>query len=126
MKNPTMKTLLTEWRQLLKEGDHLGHVAFFRPDGEPTQQEHAILQYYSDGSNEYDQTIPQELSDMPSNKVHTIGNLAFKYFEENVPLEEAQEACKYDFGHTDDITFLGMDPEEVSYAYSVFDRGGIY
>ena len=50
MKNPTMKTLLTEWRNLLKEGDHAGHVSFFRPDGEPTQQEHAILQHYGDGS----------------------------------------------------------------------------
>ena len=126
MKNPTMKELLTEWRTLLKEGDHPGHVAFFGPDGEPAQEEHQILQYYGDGSNVYDQTIPDALSHIQNkNLVHTIGNLAFKYFEENIPLGEAQEDCKYDFGHTEEITFLGMDKEEVSYAYEVFDQGGI-
>ena len=123
MKNPTMKELLTEWRTLLREGDHAGHVAFFTPDGEPSQEEHQILDYFANQSNVYDQTIPDALSHIQNkNMVHTIGNLAFLYFEENVPLGEAQEACKYDFVHTDEITFLGMDPEEVDYAYEVFDN----
>ena len=122
MKKPTMKTLLTEWRQLLSEGS----ITMMLPDGEPSQQEHAILQYYGDGSNEYDQTVPQELSDIPANKVHTIGNLAFNYFVENFSLEEAIGNASNDFGHTDDITFLAMSPEDVEYAYQVFDQGGIY
>ena len=122
MKNLTMKTLLTEWRQLLNEST----IKFKLPDGALSQQEHTILQYYGDGSNEYNETIPPELSDLPPDKVHTIGNLAFKYFEENIPLEEAQDDCERDFGHTDDITFLAMSKEDVKYAYEVFDQGGIY
>jgi len=120
MKNPTMKTLLTEWRQVLKEERS---VFFFNPDGEPAQAEHAILDFFA--QNTYVQgNIPPELSQDDPDKVNTIGNLASLYFDEGLPLAEAQEACLYDFKHTDGITFLGMNPEEVEYAYEVFDNGG--
>ena len=119
MKNLTMKALLTEWRQQLKEG-----ISFTTNNGEPTQEEHAILDFYS--KNTYTEIIPPELTGDDPDKVHTIGNLASLYFDEGVPVEEAIEACAENFGHTDDITFLAMSPEDVKYAYSVFDAGGIY
>jgi len=120
VENPTMKTLLTEWRKQLKEG-----ISFHLPNGEPTQEETAILDFFA--KNTYVQgNIPPELSGDNPDKVNTIGNLASLYFDEGLPVEEAIEACAENFGHTDDITFLAMSPEDVKYAYSVFDAGGIY
>jgi len=113
-----MKELLTEWRKLLREG-----VSFTLPNGEPTQAENYILDFYA--KNTYTQIIPPELSQDDPNKVHTIGNLASLYFDENLSLAEAQEACQEQFGHTDDITFLALSPEDVAYAYRVFDNGGL-
>ena len=115
-----MKKLLTEWRNLLNEST----IRFTLPNGEPTQEENAILDYFA--KNTYVQgNIPPELSQDNPDKVNTIGNLASLYFDDGLPLAEAQEACQEQFGHTDDITFLAMSPEDVEYAYEVFDRGGI-
>ena len=107
-------------RGLINEG-----VSFRLPNGEPTQEENAILDFFA--KNTYVQgNIPPELSGDSPDKVNTIGNLASLYFDEGIPVEEAIEACSKDFKHTDTIKFLAMSPEDVKYAYSVFDAGGIY
>ena len=106
-------------RGLIKEG-----VSFKLPNREPTQSENYILDFYA--KNTYTEIIPPELSQEDPDKVHTIGNLASLYFDEGLPVEEAIEACAEDFKHTDTIKFLAMSPEDVKYAYSKFDAGGIY
>lgn len=111
---------LLKRRGLIKEG-----LSFTLPNGEPTQSENYILDFFA--KNTYVQgNIPPELSQDDPDMVNTIGNLASLYFDEGLSLAEAQEACAERFGHTDDITFLALSPEDVAYAYSVFDEGGIY
>lgn len=105
-------------RGLIKEG-----VSFRLPNGELTQSENYILDFYA--KNTYTQIIPPELSQDDPDKVHTIGNLASLYFDEGLSLAEAQEACQEQFGHTDSITFLAMSPQDVEYAYSIFDNAGL-
>lgn len=114
-----------EYTRLKRRGLIKESVSFRLPNGEPTQAENYILDFFV--KNTYVQgNIPPELSGDDPDKVNTIGNLASLYFDEGLPVEEAIEACAQDFVHTDDITFLAMSPEDVKHAYSVFDAGGIY
>jgi len=113
-----------EYSRLKRRGLIKESVSFTLPNGEPTQSENYILDFFA--KNTYVQgNIPPELSQDDPDKVNTIGNLATLYFDENLSLAEAQEACMHDFKYTDKITFLGMSPEDVAYAYSVFDNGGL-
>ena len=112
-----MKKLLTEWRNAISEG------IMKNVDGTLAQGPYAVLDYYTSGNAMYDQTVPVELQDISPDIVHTVGNCVMQC-KEGVPLEEAIEANSTDFGHTDDITFLAMTPEEVEEVYAFCQSGG--
>ena len=124
-KRQLKRIIREEYSRLVNRGIISEGLSFHTPNGEPTQEEHAILDFFA--KNTYEpENIPPELSQDNPDKVHTIGNLSSIYFDEGLPLENAIQISREGFSHTEEIRFLPMSAEDVEYAYSVFDNGGIY